>query len=289
MAIWQNLLGTTEAIFGLGKSGPKFRDNASTIELRNNANNAFVNARALDYIIGNNGSILPIGAIVMWGAPITSIPSNFLPAIGGNASRATYSSLFSILGTAYGVGDLSTTFGIPDLRSRNPRGYDNGLNLDPDRATRTALVAGTWTLTNSSTTISNSTITVTSTTNLAPGMTCTGTGIPASSVVRAILGPTTFTLGNTANTANVNATATNASVTLTFSNSATANYLGSVQADQFTSHTHTTSGILGSTSFTSGSVFGFQNFAGGGPTINNTGGNETRGKNISVNFMIRAL
>jgi microcystin-dependent protein len=39
-------------------------------------------------------------------------------------------SLFSLLGTTYG-GDGRTTFGLPDLRGRDPIGVGSGLGLDP--------------------------------------------------------------------------------------------------------------------------------------------------------------
>lgn len=41
--------------------------------------------------------------------------------------------LFAVIGTSYGVGDGATTFNIPDMRGRFPRGWDNGLGADPGR------------------------------------------------------------------------------------------------------------------------------------------------------------
>lgn len=43
---------------------------------------------------------------------------------------ASNSALFSLLGTTYG-GDGRTTFALPDLRGRIPKGYGNGLGLAP--------------------------------------------------------------------------------------------------------------------------------------------------------------
>lgn len=37
---------------------------------------------------------------------------------GSAVSRTTYATLFTAIGTAYGTGDGSTTFNIPDLRGR---------------------------------------------------------------------------------------------------------------------------------------------------------------------------
>lgn len=43
---------------------------------------------------------------------------------GAAISRTTYSDLYTLIGTTYGVGDGSTTFNLPDLRARTPIGYN---------------------------------------------------------------------------------------------------------------------------------------------------------------------
>ena len=53
------------------------------------------------------------GIIVPWSD--SSIPSGFLECDGSNVSRTTYADLFGVIGTTYGAGDGSTTFGLPDL------------------------------------------------------------------------------------------------------------------------------------------------------------------------------
>jgi microcystin-dependent protein len=50
-------------------------------------------------------------------------PTGFLNCDGSAISRTTYANLFAITGTNYGAGDGSTTFNLPDLRSRFPLGY----------------------------------------------------------------------------------------------------------------------------------------------------------------------
>lgn len=62
----------------------------------------------------------PYGTIVAFGG--TSAPSGYLLCDGSAISRTTYAGLFAVIGTAYGVGDGSTTFNIPDLRQRFPLG-----------------------------------------------------------------------------------------------------------------------------------------------------------------------
>jgi microcystin-dependent protein len=50
------------------------------------------------------------------------ISPGFLLCNGAAVSRARYASLFARVGTAYGVGDGSTTFNLPDLQGRAPHG-----------------------------------------------------------------------------------------------------------------------------------------------------------------------
>jgi microcystin-dependent protein len=46
------------------------------------------------------------------------IPSGWLRCEGQTVSRTTYASLFTVLGTTFGAGDGSNTFGLPDYRNR---------------------------------------------------------------------------------------------------------------------------------------------------------------------------
>jgi microcystin-dependent protein len=63
---------------------------------------------------------VPTGGMMMWGT--ASAPFGYLLCNGAAISRSTYSALFAILGTAYGSGDGSTTFNVPDFRDRFPVG-----------------------------------------------------------------------------------------------------------------------------------------------------------------------
>ena len=71
-----------------------------------------------------------------------SAPAGYLLCNGQAVSRTTYSNLFSVIGDAYGVGDGSTTFNVPDLRGRVPAGMDAGIGrltsatMTPDGNTR---------------------------------------------------------------------------------------------------------------------------------------------------------
>jgi len=78
----------------------------------------------------------PVGSVVMHAA--ASAPSGWLECDGSNVSRSTYSDLFSAIGTNFGVGDGSTTFGLPDMRGEFVRGWDNGRGVDAGRGFGTA-------------------------------------------------------------------------------------------------------------------------------------------------------
>tara|TARA_R110000765_G_scaffold5476_1_gene17160 strand:+ start:1231 stop:1812 length:582 start_codon:yes stop_codon:yes gene_type:complete len=67
----------------------------------------FDGANLLDVEGVNTGIIIPWTSV--------SIPSGFLECAGAAVSRTTYSALFTIVGTTYGVGDGASTFNVPDL------------------------------------------------------------------------------------------------------------------------------------------------------------------------------
>lgn len=66
----------------------------------------------------NNGT--PSGALMMW--PTSTAPAGWLLCNGSAISRTTYATLFSIIGTTFGLGNGSTTFNLPDYRDRMPVG-----------------------------------------------------------------------------------------------------------------------------------------------------------------------
>ena len=68
--------------------------------------------------------LVPTGVILPYGG--ASAPGGFLLCDGSAVSRLTYAALFKAIGTAYGVGDGSTTFNLPDLRGRVPVGKNAG-------------------------------------------------------------------------------------------------------------------------------------------------------------------
>ena len=95
--------------------------NAATAQ--STANSAFVPAGAVDYFA------------------MSSAPTGYLKANGAAISRATYSALFTAVGTTFGVGDGSTTFNVPDLRGEFMRGWDDSRGIDSGRAFASAQAA----------------------------------------------------------------------------------------------------------------------------------------------------
>jgi microcystin-dependent protein len=59
----------------------------------------------------------------------SGLPAGFLSCDGSAVSRSTFSNLFGAIGTAWGPGNGSTTFNLPDLRGRAPIGAGNGSGL----------------------------------------------------------------------------------------------------------------------------------------------------------------
>lgn len=70
------------------------------------------------------GGVVPAGAMMEYGG--AAAPTGWLLADGSAVSRTTYAALFTAIGTAYGVGDNSTTFNLPNMKGRCARGFDSG-------------------------------------------------------------------------------------------------------------------------------------------------------------------
>lgn len=126
------------------------------------------------YVSGVQMQVVPTSAIVPYSG--SSVPSGFLFCDGSAISRTTYANLFALIGERYGVGDLSTTFNIPDCRGRVLRSCNAGSGRDPDYLSRTSsleaftatgeITAGTTTFSSVASTFIN---------RMAVGMRCYGT------------------------------------------------------------------------------------------------------------------
>jgi microcystin-dependent protein len=102
-------------------------------------------ARELSDYTGLQAEIAAAGAVA--GSEMTwataTVPTGWLEENGAAISRSTYSALFAVLGTTFGVGDGSSTFNLPDARGEFIRGWAHGSANDPDRAARTNRGDGT--------------------------------------------------------------------------------------------------------------------------------------------------
>lgn len=79
------------------------------------------------------------GMIVATGR--SSADDGFLFCDGSAVSRTTYADLFGAISTAYGPGDGSTTFNLPDLQDRFPRGDSGSLTLGATGGAATVTLA----------------------------------------------------------------------------------------------------------------------------------------------------
>lgn len=125
---------------GLGakplRSAPSVELPAGTIIQGTPYTALYNNSDAAFYLAGffNNPYNVPIGSCIDFFGT-TAPNSSFVLAYGQAVSRTAYSTLFSMFGTAYGTGDGSTTFNVPDLRGRVVAGKDNMGGLAASRLT----------------------------------------------------------------------------------------------------------------------------------------------------------
>jgi|5B_taG_2_1085324.scaffolds.fasta_scaffold20937_2 microcystin-dependent protein len=80
------------------------------------------------------------GTILSWST--ASVPTGFLECNGAAVSRSTYSALFSVVGTTYGSGDGSSTFGLPDLQDNVPVGKSSNKSLASTGGANTVSASG---------------------------------------------------------------------------------------------------------------------------------------------------
>ena len=223
-----------------------------------------------------------IGSIVMSGhVDGTKYGPNYLLCNGSAVSRTTYSALFAAIGTTWGIGDGATTFNLPDLRGVVPRGLDSGKGYDPGRAFATyqADGLGAHNHTGSADAVGNHTHNLT--VNNAP---TSSSGAHNHTIVGTALsaGSHTHTITRQSNSSGISTpyigagSAPSADVSTNAAGDHTHNISGNTSAQPDHSHTVSIAGTTNSTGNHSHVL-----------TINNTGGAETRAKNVSTTFLIK--
>lgn len=80
-------------------------------------------SKALDAMITDAGLAVQTGTILWFAGE--KAPAGYLECDGSAVSRTSFQRLFSVIDTAYGVGDGATTFNLPDLRGRFVLPLDN--------------------------------------------------------------------------------------------------------------------------------------------------------------------
>jgi len=88
-------------------------------------------------------AFLPPGVIIAYGG--LTVPFGWLLCDGTAVSRSTYSDLYNAILYAYGNGNGTTTFNLPDCRGLFLRGVSGTSGNDPDAASRTASAPGGFT------------------------------------------------------------------------------------------------------------------------------------------------
>jgi microcystin-dependent protein len=167
--------------------------------------------------VATNAVGSPTGSVMPFAGDASKVPEGWLLCNGNAVSRSEYAALYEVIGTAYGFGNNSTTFNLPDMRGMFLRGVSGDSEKDADAETRLPLKEG----------------------------------------------------GNSGN------------------------QVGSYQSDEFESHKHGLSAFItlavGSSSAAPGAFQPADNFTSDTRpnAMSATGGNETRPKNIYVNYIIK--
>lgn len=101
---------------GATSAGATAAGNIGALAVANNLSDVASASAALS-------NIFPSGIVVPFAG--SSAPTGWTLCFGQAVSRSTFSTLFSAIGTTYGIGDGSTTFNLPDLRGRLIAGVDS--------------------------------------------------------------------------------------------------------------------------------------------------------------------
>jgi len=101
----------------------------------------FFNGTSWNRLLDKSKDGNPTGTIIAFS--MSSVPANYLECNGVAVSRTTYANLFAIIGTSYGGGNGTTTFNLPDYRGQFLRGYNHGSGTDPNVVARTNRGDGT--------------------------------------------------------------------------------------------------------------------------------------------------
>ena len=105
--------------------------------IKNNESEIILLKKRIKELFGDGGDsvLTPAGVISMFGG--ATAPTGWLLCNGSAVSREDYVILFEAIGTAYGAGDGSTTFNVPDLQLKFARGAGSGSAVGESTTTNT--------------------------------------------------------------------------------------------------------------------------------------------------------
>lgn len=104
-----------------------------------------LSAPIANYAYKAGSSTFPPGMIMPFAGPVDKVPEGWLLCNGSEVSRTDMAGLFDVIGIAYGGGNQTSTFNLPDFRGMFLRGANNGrtdIYKDPDVANRTSIENG---------------------------------------------------------------------------------------------------------------------------------------------------
>jgi microcystin-dependent protein len=85
---------------------------------------------------------MPAGTVVSFMGDEDKVPAGWLLCDGREVNRSDYPALYAVIGTAWGYGNNSTTFNLPDLRGVFERGVSGTSGKDADVENRVPLKEG---------------------------------------------------------------------------------------------------------------------------------------------------
>lgn len=137
-----DIQGITDTINSLSGSIDTLNNVVSEISLRVDANQTAIQTNATSITTNTSGIATNTAAIaainvndgrflgeVAWRASATAPNASWVKADGQAISRTTYADLFTLIGTAFGSGDGSTTFNLPNLEDKTLRGQSSNFAL----------------------------------------------------------------------------------------------------------------------------------------------------------------
>ena len=104
--------------------------------------NRFLRGDATWQVIDTSSAGVPTGSLVPFAG--TTVPSGYLLCNGANVSRTTYAKLYGVIGTRYGAGNGSTTFGLPNFNDRFIEGTTNTSNVGKYLEAGLPNITGSW-------------------------------------------------------------------------------------------------------------------------------------------------